>query len=168
MRVYHIVKDELQFAVGDIIQPRIYNLDNMNPKKRQIEKELEDIRKVHFHDFPSRLECLFVCCDMGDVEFWSMQKSDIRGKVFKILTLETSEPVFWFSADSYNMYFNKQRSDLRKACIEFWESNSNTGIDKMEDREGLTKGPAKIVEIRRAKITREMGLEIMSNEYSIK
>lgn len=160
MRVYHIVKDELQFAVGGIIKPKTNNLDNMDSEKRQIEEELESIRKVHFPDYPSRLECLFVCYDMRDVEFWAIQKSDIHGRLFKVLTLETSEPVFWFSADSYNKFFNKQRSDLRKACIEFWESNSNTEIDKMEDREGLTKGPAKIVEIIRAKISRERGLEM--------
>ena len=161
MKVYYIVKDELQFAVGDTIQPKTYNLDNMDPKKRQIEEELENIRKVYFPDFPSRLECLFVCCDMGDVEFWSTQKSDIRGRVFKILTLETSEPVFWFSADSYNMYFNGYGTDLHQACMEYWKSNGNTEMEKMEDREGLIKGPAKIVEIRRAKISRERGMEII-------
>ena len=161
MRVYHIVKDELQFVVGDIIQPKTYNLDNMNPKKRQIEEELEKIRKIDFPNYPSRLNCLFVCHDLDDVEFWAIQKSDIRGRIFKILTLETSEPVFWFSADSYNMYFNKRRTDLYKACIEFWESNGNTEMEKMVDREGLTKGPAKIVEIKRAKISRERGMEII-------
>ena len=161
MKVYHIVKNELQFAVGDIIQPKTYNLDNMDPKKRQIEKELEKIRMKDFPDYPSRLNCLFVCHDLDDVEFWAIQKSDIRGRIFKILTLETSEPVFWFSADSYNMYFNKQRSDLHKSCIEFWESNGNTEMEKMVDREGLTKGPAKIVEIQRAKISRERGMEII-------
>lgn len=161
MKVYHIVKNELQFAVGDIIQPKTYNLDNMDSKKRQIEKELEKIRMKDFPDYPSRLNCLFVCHDLDDVEFWAIQKSDIRGRIFKILTLETSEPVFWFSADSYNMYFNKQRSDLHKSCIEFWESNGNTEMEKMVDREGLTKGPAKIVEIKRAKISRERGMEII-------
>jgi len=161
MKVYHIVKNELQFAVGDIIQPKTYNLDNMDPKKRQMEKELEKIRMKDFPDYPSRLNCLFVCHDLDDVEFWAIQKSDIRGRIFKILTLETSEPVFWFSADSYNMYFNKQRSDLHKSCIEFWESNGNTEMEKMVDREGLTKGPAKIVEIKRAKISRERGMEII-------
>ena len=45
MRVYHLVKDELHFAVGDIIQPRIYNLDSMKPIKRQIEKEFEKKKK---------------------------------------------------------------------------------------------------------------------------
>lgn len=161
MRVYHIVKDELQFAVGDIIQPKTYDLDNMDPKKRQIEEELEKIRKKDFSNYPSRLYCLFVCYDLDDVEFWAIQKSDIRGREFKVLTLETSEPVFWFSADSYNMYFNKRRTDLHKACIEFWESNGNTEMEKMVDREGLTKGPVKIVEIKRAKISREKGLEII-------
>jgi hypothetical protein len=50
---------------------------------------------------------------------------------------------------------------LHKACIEFWESNGNTEMEKMVDREGLTKGPVKIVEIKRAKISREKGLEII-------
>lgn len=56
MRVYHLVKDELHFAVGDIIQPRIYNLDSMKPIKRQIEKEFEIIRKKDFPNYPSRLK----------------------------------------------------------------------------------------------------------------
>ena len=43
MRVYHIVKDELQFAVGDIIQPKTYYLDNMNPKKRQMKGWVQGI-----------------------------------------------------------------------------------------------------------------------------
>ena len=161
MKVYYRVKDELQFAVGDTIQPKTYNLDNMDPKKRQIEEELEKIRKKDFSNYPSRLNCLFVCHDLDDVEFWAIQKSDIRGRKFKVLTLETSEPVFWFSADSYNMYFNGYGTDLHQACMEYWKSNGNTEMEKMEDREGLIKGPAKIVEIRRAKISRERGMEII-------
>lgn len=161
MRVFHIVNAELEFAVGDIIQPQTHKLNCMVSRKRQIEEELENIRKVQFCDYPSRLECLFVCYDMEDVEFWAIQKSDIRGREFKVLTLETTEPVYWFSANSYNMYFNSLRSDLRKACIEFWESNSNTEINEMEDREGLTKGPSTIVEINHAIISRERGLEII-------
>jgi hypothetical protein len=102
-----------------------------------------------------------VCHDLDDVEFWAIQKSDIRGRKFKVLTLETSEPVFWFSADSYNMYFNGYGTDLHQACMEYWKSNGNTEMEKMEDREGLIKGPAKIVEIRRAKISRERGMEII-------
>ncbi len=164
MRVYHIVKDELQFAVGDIIQPPRYNLDSMEPKKRQIEEELERIRVKDFPNYPSRLNGLFVCHDLDDVEFWAIQKSDICGRIFKLLTIETSEPVFWFSAESYNMYYNGIGTSLHQTCMEYWESNSNTGIDKMEDCEGLTNGSAQIVEIQQARVSRGNGLEIIASE----
>lgn len=160
MRAYHIVKDELQFAVGDIIQPKTYNLDNMDPKKRQIEEVLEKIRMKDFPCYPSRLNCLFVCHDLDDVEFWAIQKSDIRGRVFKVLTLETSEPVFWFSADSYNMFFNGYGTDLHQVCMEYWKSNGNTEMEKMVDREGLINGSAKVIDIIRMRICRSVGLRI--------
>ena len=162
MRVYHIVKDESEFVVGDIIQPPRYNLDSMEPKKRQIEEELEKIRMKDFPNYPSRLNCLFVCHDLDDVEFWAIQKSDIRGREFKVLTLETSEPVFWFSAESYNMHYNGYGTNLHQACMEFWKSNCNIGIEKMEDCEGITNGSAQIVEIQRARESREGGLEIIA------
>ena len=161
MRVYHIVKDELQLAVGDIIQPKTYNLDNMNPKKRQIEEELEKIRKIDFPNYPSRLNCLFVCHDLDDVESWAFMKSYQYGRIFKLLTIETSEPVFWFSAHSYNMYYNGFGASLHQACIDFWKSNSNIGMDKMEDCEGLTNGSVQVVEIRQAVIYRGKGLQLL-------
>lgn len=153
--------NELVFAIGDFIQPQTYCLDAFDTKKRQIEEELEIVRKDSFPNFPSRLNCLFVCHDMDDVEFWAMMKSSIYGSLFKVLTLETTGPVFWYSAESYNMYFSGQRNDLRQACVEFWESNRNTEIDKLVDREGMTNGVAKIVEIRQARISRERGLELL-------
>ena len=126
-----------------------------------MEEELENVRKESFPDFPSRLNCLFVCFDMDDVEFWAIQKSDIYGRQFKVLTLETTQLVFWFSAESYNMYFSGQRNDLRQACVEFWESNNKTKTDHLVDCEGITRGPARIVEIKQAIISRERGLEIL-------
>ena len=164
MKVYHIAKNELELAVGDFIQPKIYRLCDLNLKKRQVEEELENVRKERFPDFPSRLNCLFVCFDMDDVEFWAMMKSSIYGSQFKVLTLETTKPVFWFSAESYNMYFNGLRNDLHQACLEFWESNRNTEIDKLIDREGITIGPAQIIEIRQAGFSRERGIEVMKTE----
>ena len=164
MRVYHIVKDELQFAVGDIIPPKTYNLDNMNPKKRQIEEELEIIRKIDFPNYPSRLNCLFVCHDLDDVESWAFMKSYQYGSLFKLLTIETSEPIFWFSAHSYNMYYNGLGTSLHQACMDFWKSNFNIGMDKMEDCEGITNGSAQIVEIQQARVFRGNGLEIIASE----
>ena len=161
MKVYHIIKNELDYAVGNFIQPKTYSLCDFDLKKRQVEEELENVRKESFPDFPSRLNCLFVCHDMDDVEFWAIQKSSIYGRRFNVLTLETKEPVFWFSAESYNMYFSGQRNDLHQACVEFWESNRNTEIEKMVDREGMTNGLAEIVEIRQAWISRERGLELL-------
>ena len=164
MRVYHIVKDELQFAVGDIIQPKTYYLDNMNTKKRQIEEELEKIRKKDFPIFPSRLNCLFVCHDLDDVESWAFMKSYQYGSLFKLLTIETSEPIFWFSAHSYNMYYNGFGTSLHQACMDFWKSNFNIGMDKMEDCEGITNGSAQIVKIQQARVSRGNGLEIIASE----
>ena len=160
MKVFHIEKNELEFTVGDLIQPRIYNLNSFAPKKKEVEDKLETIRKDKYPDYPSRLNCLYVCYNLEDVEFWAIQKSDIYGREFKVLTLETSEPVYWFSADSYNMYFCGQRNDLHQSCVEFWESNRKTVIDKLADREGLTNGVAIVVEIMNAKVSRERGLEL--------
>lgn len=160
MKVYHIIKNELDYAVGNFIQPKTYSLCDFDLKKRQVEEELENVRKESFPDFPSRLNCIFVCHDMDDVEFWAIQKSSIYGRQFKVLTLETTEPVFWFSAESYNMYFSGQRNDLHQACVEFWESSRNTEIEKMVDCEGMTNGLAKTVEIRQAWISRERGLRL--------
>jgi len=160
MKVYHIVKNELEFAVGDIILPRIYDLNSFAPKKKEIEMELEIIRNEGYSNYPSRLNCLFVCHDMNDVEFWAMMKSNIYGSQLIVLTLDTIGPVFWFSAEGYNMYFNGQRNDLRQACLEFWESNKNTEFDKLIDREGITNGPAKIIEIRQASFSRGKGFEL--------
>lgn len=164
MEVYHIVKNELDFALGDFIQPKTYSLCDFDLKKRQVEEELENVRKESFPDYPSRLNCLFVCHDMDDVEFWASMKSSIYGKLFKVLTIEIAGPVFWFSAESYHMYFNGLRNDLRQACMEFWESNRDTELDKLIDREGITIGPSKIVEIRQAAFSRERGLEVMNTE----
>ena len=161
MKVYHIIKNDLMPPVGNIIQPKTYNLNNMRPKKRQIEQELESIRNIHFSDFPSRLKCIFVCYDMEDVEFWAIQKYDICGGEFNVLIIETSKPVFWFSAESYNMYFNGQRNDLHQACIEFWESNSKTKMNELVDREGLTSGEATIIAVRRAMISRGKGIQLL-------
>ena len=141
MKVFHIEKNELEFTVGDLIRPRIYNLNSFAPKKKEVEDKLETIRKDKYPDY-------------------AIQKSDIHGREFKVLTLETSEPVYWFSADSYNMYFCGQRNDLHQSCVEFWESNRKTVIDKLADREGLTNGVAIVVEIRNAKVSRERGLEL--------
>ena len=94
MKVYHIVKDELEFAVGDFLHPRLYNLDEFKSKKREVEEELEKVRSDCFPNLPSRLNCLFVCRDLNDVESWALMKSDIFGRQFKILTLETTVPVF--------------------------------------------------------------------------
>ncbi len=160
MKVFHIEKNELEFTVDDLIQPRIYNLNSFVPKKKEVEDKLETIRKDKYPDYPSRLRCIFVCYNLEDVEFWAIQKSDIHGREFKVLTLETSEPVYWFSADSYNMYFCGQRNDLHQSCVDFWESNRKTAIDKLVDREGLTSGAATIVEIRNAMVSREGGLEL--------
>ena len=164
MKVYHIIKNELDFALGDFIQPKTYRLCDFVLKKRQIEEELENVRKDSFPNFPSRLNCLFVCYDMDDVESWLSIKSSIYRNQFIILTLETTEPVFWFSAESYNMYFNGLRNDLHQACVEFWESNRVIELDKLIDREGITIGPAKIIEIRPAFFSRERGLEMMGTE----
>lgn len=164
MKVYHIIKNELDFAVSNFIQPKAYSLRDFDLKKRQVEEELEHVRKESFPDFPSRLNCLFVCYDMDDVESWASMKSSIYGRQFKVLTLETTEPVFWFSAESYNMYFNGLRNDLHQACIEFWESNRNEEFDKLVDREGITNGPAKIIEIRQAGFSRGRGLEVTKTE----
>ena len=161
MEVYHIVKNELDFAVSNFIQPKTYSLCDFDLKKRQVEEELENVRKERFPDFPSRLNCLFVCFHMDDVEFWTIQKSSIYGRKFKVLTLETTEPVFWFSAESYNMYFNGQRNDLHQACVEFWKSNRNTEIDKLIDCEGITNGPAQIIAIQQVCFSRENGLKVM-------
>lgn len=68
MRVYHIVKNELEMAVGAFLRPKTYCLENFGVRKRKIEEELENVRKDSFPDFPSRLNCLFVCYDMYDVE----------------------------------------------------------------------------------------------------
>lgn len=161
MRVYHIVKNELEMAVGAFLQPKTFSLENYGVKKRQIEEELEIVRKDSFPDFPSRLYCLYVCYDIDDVEFWAVQKSSIYGRQFNVLTLETTESVFWFSAESYHMYFNGLRNDLHQACLDFWESNSNTEIEKMEDREGLTNGPAQIIDIQRVRVSRGNGLVVL-------
>ena len=161
MKVYHIVRNELEYAVGDFIQPKIYCLDDFDLKKRQMEEELENVRKESFPDFPSRLSCLFVCYDMDDVEFWAMMKSSIYGSQFEVLTLEVTKPVFWFSAESYNMFFGGQRKDLHQACKEFWESNKKTELDKLIDREGMTNGAANIIEIKQARISRGKGLEFL-------
>ena len=161
MRVYHIVKNELEMAVGALLRPKTYSLENFGVRKRKIEEELENVRKDSFPDFPSRLNCLFVCFHMDDVEFWTIQKSSIYGRKFKVLTLETTEPVFWFSAESYNMYFNGQRNDLHQACVEFWKSNRNTEIDKLIDCEGITNGPAQIIAIQQVCFSRENGLKVM-------
>lgn len=161
MIVYHLAPQKLEFAIGDILQPKTYNLGSFSPKKRQIEEELEKIRNEHFSDYPSRLKCLFVCFDMNDVEIWALQKSNDHGKEFKVLTLETFEPVFWFSAESYNMFFNGLRNDLHQACLEFWESNRNHIFDNMEDREGLTNGPSIIIDVKDVRISRGIGLELI-------
>ena len=150
MEVYHIVKNELDFAVSNFIQPKTYSLCDFDLKKRQVEEELENVRKERFPDF-----------HMDDVEFWTIQKSSIYGRKFKVLTLETTEPVFWFSAESYNMYFNGQRNDLHQACVEFWKSNRNTEIDKLIDCEGITNGPAQIIAIQQVCFSRENGLKVM-------
>ncbi len=160
MKVYHIVKNEVEMAVGAFLQPKTYNFKDFSDKKRDIEEELEKVRKESFPDFPSRLNCLFVCHDMDDVESWASMKSSIYGKQFKVLTLETAGSVFWFSAESYHMYFNGLRNDLHQTCLEFWESNRNTEFDKLIDREGIINVPAKIIEIRKASFSRERGLEV--------
>lgn len=158
------MKNELYFAIGDYLQPKIYSLFDFDIKKRQIEEELENVRKESFPDFPSRLNCLFVCYDMDDIEFWAIQKSSIYGRQFKVLTLETTEPVYWFSAESYHKYFNGMINDLHQACIDFWKSNNKTKVNHLADREGITKGPARIVGIRQAKISRENGLELVNEK----
>ena len=160
MRVYHIVRNELEMTVGAFLQPKTYSLEDFSVKKRKIEEELEKVRKDSFTDFPSRLNCLFVCYDLADVEFWASSISSIYGKQFMILTLETTGNVFWFSAESYHMYFNGLRNDLHQACLEFWESNRYTEFDKLIDREGITNGPAKIIEIRQASFSRGKGFEL--------
>lgn len=165
MKVYHIIKNEFDFAVGAFLQPKTYSLEDFGVRKRKIEEELENVRKDSFPDFPSRLNCLFVCYDMYDVESWASMKSSIYGKQFKVITLETAGPVFWFSAESYHMYFNGFKNDLQQACLEFWESNRNTEFDKLIDREGITNGPAKIIEIRQASFSRERGLEVTETDW---
>lgn len=115
MRVYHIAKNELEMAVGAFLQSKTYRLEDFGIKKRQIEEELENVRKDSFPDFPSRLNCLFVCYDMDDVEFWASMKSSIYEKQFKVLTLETAGHVFWFSAESYHGADENIRGNLRHA-----------------------------------------------------
>lgn len=162
MKVYHIIKNEFDFAVGAFLQPKTYSYKDFRVKKRQIEEELENVRKESFPDFPSRLNCLFVCYDMDDIEFWAIQKSSIYGRQFKVLTLETTKPVYWFSAESYHKYLNGLTNDLHQACVDFWKSNNKTKVNHLADREGITIGPAKIVGIRQANISRENGLELVN------
>lgn len=161
MRVYHIVKDELEFAIGGFLHPRHYNLDDFKPKKREVEKELEKVRSDYFPNFPSRLNCLFVCHNLKDVESWALMKSDIYGRHFKILTLEVATPVHWFSAQSYNEYYCGIRSDLHQACKEYWQSYADSSIDGMEECEGIITTPVQIVAVQHASICRGIGLKII-------
>ena len=59
------------------------------------------------------------------------------------------------------MYYNGFGTSLHQACMDFWKSNSNIGMDKMEDCEGLTNCSAQVVEIRQAKISRGKGLQLL-------
>lgn len=161
MKVYHLIKNELDFAVGDFLQPKKYNLCDFDIKKRQVEEKLEKVRKECYPDLPSRLNCLFVCHDMDDVELWAIQKSSIYGRQFKILTLETTGPVSWFSAESYNEYFCGIRKDLHQACKEYWQSYASTKIEEMEECEGIITTPVQIVAVRHASICRGIGLKII-------
>ena len=161
MRVYHIVKDELEFAVGSILYPRSYNLDDFKSKKHEVEEALENVRSNYYPNYPSRLNCLFVCRNLNDVESWSLMKSDIYGRHFKILTLEVTTPVHWFSAQSYNEYFCDIRNDLNQACKEYWQSHTDTNIDEMEECEGIITTPVQIVAVQHASICRDIGLKII-------
>ena len=59
MKVYHIVKKESELVIGDVIQPKTYNLEDFSVKKRQIEEELENVRRDNlqnlYHIDPQRL-----------------------------------------------------------------------------------------------------------------
>lgn len=160
MRVYHIVKNELEMTVGDFLYPRSYNLDDFKSKKHEVEEELENVRSNYYPNFPSRLNCLFVCRNLNDIESWALMKSDIYGRHFKILTLEVTTPVHWFSALSYNEYFCGIRNDLHQACKEYWQSHAGTRIEEMGECEGIISTPVQIVAVQHASICRGVGLKI--------
>ena len=86
--------------------------------KRELEYQLEIIRRQLFPEMPSRLFATFVIPDNDLYEdLWRPKLHLDFG--YERLTLETQEKLIWFNAYTLD---NVQSDNLEKVCYSYWAS----------------------------------------------
>lgn len=86
--------------------------------KRELEYQLEVIRRKSFPDLPSRLLATFVIPNNDLYEDLWRPKMHLEFG-YERLTLETQEKMIWFNAYTLD---NVQSENLERVCYSYWES----------------------------------------------
>lgn len=150
--VYHIADINSKYKVGDIILPKVYNMESFSLRKREIEICLENVRKERFSSYPSRLHCLYVCYCIDDVHFWLHMKKEHIETDFKLLILDLEHEPVWLSSESYHKYYFGFSDDLEKCANLYWSSKG--APEELDDCEGLYYGKAIIKRICKMRYTK--------------